>query len=448
MAKAYDLIVIGAGPGGLVGAKLAQGLGKKVLLVEKDKPGGDCTWYGCVPSKALLHLARSKKTTNPLSKVREIRKQVYAQETPEQLQKQGLEVVLGQATFTTPHQIRVGSKLYSSRYFLLATGSRPRLTSIEGLSPQFLLTNKQIFELKTYPQELVIWGGGPIGVEMAEAFATLGSKVSLIQRKKYILSKEEPKLAKRLQKILSKKGIHFIQGTPQKGVTLGDRFELILDNKQVVQGDKLLIALGREPNLEELNLEQAKIKIQNKKLVVNEYLQTSQKHIFACGDIVGTYLFTHVAEKQAILAVKNMFLPFKKKIKYPELSWCIYTHPELAHLGLTESQAKKLHPSIRVFQQSLENLDRFVCEEETGFIKVITDKKFRLLGAHILAPRAGELIQIFSMALYFKLPLPKLFNLTYAYPSYTQVVKAIARQAYFKKLEENFFLKMLKKLFK
>ncbi len=449
----YDIIVIGAGSAGLFAASVANTLGAKTCLIEKRKLGGDCTWFGCVPSKALLKSAKvahiikdasrfglnylsdlKLDTDKVMSHVRGVIDEVAKEENPEVFEKRGITVIIGSLQFIDSGTIEINSKRITAKKFIICTGSHPLVVPIEGLETIDYLTNENIFSLDKLPDSLLVLGGGPIGVELSQALSRLGVKVTIIEMMDRILFREEKEVAAVVEKKLISEGISIVAGKKAVGFKKKDgKVYVTLQNKtnekEELSADNVLVAVGRAPNIENLNLEKAGVEYSNKGLVVNDYLQTTSKNIFAAGDIASPYQFTNVAAYQASVVVRNAL--FKRlawqKVSYQNIAWATFTDPEIAHLGLTEDEARKKYKSIKVYTNDYASSDRAITDrEKEGFVKVITDKKGFVLGAHISGTQASEIIQGLILAKSLKIPLAKLASVLYIYPTLSQIVKKTA----------------------
>ncbi|MBI5407634.1 MAG: FAD-dependent oxidoreductase [Nitrospirae bacterium] len=472
MAKyEYDLIVIGGGAGGFVSSKLASGLGKRVAMIEKDKLGGECTLYGCIPSKTLIRtsqLAReirnSKRyglamepppkinTEGVLPHVRSVVQKVYDSHLPAAFQKLGITVLFGPPRFVDNHQIELNGKRLSAKRFIISTGSSPLIPPIEGLNTIPYLTNETIFSLEQLPPSLIVLGGGPIGAELASAFNLLGVDVSLVHKYDRILNREDPELVERLSQKLTEDGMSLLTGyQPLKFSMKEGQIALALQDAKnqtkEIQAGALLMAIGRKANVEGLDLEKAGIEYTLKGIRTNPTLQTTAPNIYACGDVVGPYRFSHMAEYQAIIATQNALFPFKKRVDYRDVTWTVFTDPEIAHAGLTEEEARKVHGDhIKIYRYEYRHIDRGKTDAaEFGMSKFICDPKGRLIGAHILGARAGEIIHEAQVAKSLGIPFYKLYSVIHIYPTFTDMVKHPAKLCYIDRLRNNPFLKILRR---
>ncbi len=468
----YDLIVIGAGSGGISSAILGKNLGKKVALVEKEKIGGDCTWYGCVPSKALIKASEVAHHVNTLEKyglklndnskldaksvmahVRATREKVYEEEKPEVFQKMGIDVFIGAPKFVDNHHVQVGEETLSSKTFVISTGSSPFVPPIDGIEDIPYLTNETIFDLEELPDSMIIIGGGPIGTEMASALSKLGVKITQVEVTDHILSREDKELSEILMKRMTENGVKILcNSRASKFAKKGTKIIVSVANEQVeeIETDAVLISVGRRPGVNGLDLEKAGIKYSPKGIQVNDRLQTTTSNIYAIGDVIGSYQFSHIAEYHAGIAVPNALLPLpiKRKVNYENIVWTTFTDPEFARGGLSEAEAKeKYGDSIKVYRFNYEKVDRAKTDLAIiGMSKYIVDKKGKLLGIHIIGERAGELLHEAQLAKSMGIPFHKIQSMVHVYPTYGDMVKRPAVAAYVDKLQNNFFIKILSKL--
>lgn len=465
----YDFLVIGGGGAGLVAAKFARSLGKKVLLIELDKLGGECTWTGCVPSKAIIksgyaaliaqQLARygvattepiAFDTTGVMAHVRSVVQEIYNTHTPESLRALGIDIEFGAPRFLSNHQIYINGKTISFAKAIITTGSHAFIPPIEGLKDVPYLTNKSLFALDSLPESIIITGGGPIGCEMASSLNRLGVKVTLIESHERLLMQEDPELVDRIQKLMRDEGVIIHTSWRANKVTrIGDTITFdCTDNAgkpHTIAAHAVLIAVGRRPNVAGLDLEKAGVAYTEKCITVDETLRTTAKNIWAAGDVVGPYLFSHVAFYQAHRATQNALLPFcRKKVSYDDVVWVTFTDPELANCGMTEPEARdKYGNTIRIYRREY-TFDRAVVDREShGICKIICDKKGYILGAQILGTRSGEIIQELQAAKVFGKKFTELFKIMHAYPTYSEVIWHAANDAYVDKLKRNPFLRFI-----
>jgi len=453
----YDIVVIGGGSAGLFAASAAINQKAKTCLIDKNRLGGDCTWSGCMPSKALLKsaavaqlfkkredygLATDKEVkiiaADVLKHVRSVRETIGSHETPDVFEARGIKVIIGTPEFKSQDTLEVNGQTISAKKFIICTGSHPVVPLIEGLSDIDYLTNQTIFDLKKLPESMIVLGGGPIGIELAQAFLRLGVRVTVVEMMDKIMFREDPEVVEMLEKKLrtegldvhtGKKAVKFVRKDGQTIVSLENKNGTI----ETICGEKILVAVGRAPNVEGLNLEACKVEYSIKGIKVNDYLQTTNSNIFACGDIASPYQFSHVAAYTAYLCVRNAM--FKKlawsKVNYANVPWATFTSPELARVGLTEQEAisKFGKDKIRVYRSDYSRSDRAITDlVQDGLVKLITDKKGLVIGAHIVGAEAGEIIQGLLIAKSLKIPLSKLATILFIYPTLSELIKKTAAQ--------------------
>lgn len=441
----YDLVVIGAGSGGLVGARFAAQLGARVALIEKARIGGDCTWTGCVPSKALLKAAKvahavrtaahygvvanqpSVEMAGVRQYVRNAMQAVYKLETPEELANEKVEVIFGAAQFVDAATISAGERLIRSKAFLVTTGARPLLPTLPGLKDVPFVTYEQIFDNDVLPKTMIVLGGGPIGMEMAQAYQRLGSEVTVVTDS--VLPKEEAEVQKLMQSILEQEGVRFLLERA-KSVRRDGTGVVLSTERHEVQGELLLVAAGRRPNLEGLQLERAGVRFSDKGITVDSRLRTNVKNIYAAGDVSGGYQFTHYAAWQAFQAVRNALLPGSSSGISELVPWVTFTDPEVAHIGATEQQAAAEHGRrIRVHRWEMGKADRAICENDTlGFLKIITKPDGTILGATMIGARAGEAIMELVIAMKQRMKVGDLAATIHPYPTYSTAVQQMASE--------------------
>ena len=414
----FDMGIIGGGAAGLTVSAGAAQFGAKTLLVEKEKElGGDCLHFGCVPSKTLIrtahiyHFMRNSKAYGlpavhlPPVDYREVKKRIQSvisaiqkHDSTERFCSLGAKVEFGNPTFIDEHTIRLNGNTYSARNWVIATGSSPGIPPIEGLNKTPYITNKEIFSLDHLPQSMIILGAGPIAMEMAQSFGRLGTQVIVVQRSGQILNKEDKDLADEVMDVLSGEGVVFhlnasIIRTNDKG---SEKEVLIKDKngKEVnLMAEKILVAMGRTPNLEGLGLNDIGVEFDGKGLKADGRLRTSQKHIYAAGDVTGAYQFTHAAGYEGGIVISNAILHLPRKANYTFFPWCTYTDPELAGIGMNEKTAKAAGMNYSVWTEAFKDNDRSLTEgEKVGRIKMILNEKEKPIGIQILGPQAGELL--------------------------------------------------------
>ena len=438
----YRIVVLGGGAAGIVAAMGAASMGLKVALIEKDRIGGECSWTGCVPSKALL--ASSKEVhrirhaikwgitlesapdlSGLLAKVRELTQRTADRsQTVKTLQKAGVSLYSGSPRFITEHEIDVDGRRVFGDDIVIATGSSPVIPQGLGLEGVPYLTNRTIFDLDAIPDSMGIIGGGPIGIEMAQAFSRLGTRVTLFHSGPHILPKDDPELADQLEGIMQQEGVRFLLSHRVKQVEkVGDQVRITAvdtaGKTSVVLVGALLVAAGRRANATGLGLESVGVAYTTKAIRVDEYLRTTAPHIWASGDCNGLHQFSHIAEVQSRAILQNILLPVARIPEYAGVPWATFTDPELAHLGLTEAQADAQELKYRVYRQPFSLIDRAIVEQEdAGMIKLIATPGGKILGAHILGSGAADLLNEIVVAKNCGDGLGTLSSLPHVYPSW------------------------------
>ena len=448
----YDVGIIGGGSAGLTVASGAAQLGAKTLMVEKEKElGGDCLHYGCVPSKTLIRSAqvyhsmkRAKDYGLPQAEVPpvdfgEIKKRIQSvigiiqkHDSEERFCSLGAKVEFGDPVFVDEHAIRLNGSTYSAKNWVIATGSSPDIPNVQGLDRTPYITNKEIFSLDHLPKSMIILGAGPIAIEMAQAFSRLGTKVSVIQRSGQILTKEDKDLADEVMQVLSSEGVVFYLNTSVVSVSdLGSEREVLIKTKTGQEihlaAERILVAMGRDPNLKGLGLDQIGVVFDRKGLQVDERLRTTQKHIYAAGDVTGAFQFTHAAGYEGSIVISNAIFHLPRKADYTFMPWCTYTDPELASIGMNEKSAKEAGLEYSVWTEAFLNNDRSLAEgEKVGRIKMILDKHEKPLGVQILGPQAGELLSEWVTFLKGKVKLSTLASAVHPYPTLGEINQRVA----------------------
>jgi pyruvate/2-oxoglutarate dehydrogenase complex dihydrolipoamide dehydrogenase (E3) component len=452
----YNVVVIGAGTAGLVTAAGTAGLGGRVALIERNLMGGDCLNFGCVPSKALISSARLIQQIRDAEKwgldrqqpqfvfekvferMRARRAKIAPNDSQERFESLGVDVFRGEARFISPHEVEVNDQKLRAKNFVIATGSRATVPKIEGIDNVSYFTNETIFdELKARPESMIVLGGGPIGCELAQAFRRLGVQVTIIQRGDHLSPREDRDVAEFLERHLINEGVRIVKNTDARSVATSDAGKVALEfldrqsdrlAERTLFADVLLVAVGRTPNFRSLDLESVGVNVNERGVSVNGYLQTSQRHIYAVGDVIGPFLFTHMADAQARVIVRNIVVPFqflRQKMDYSVVPWCTYVDPEIAHVGLGEKEARHKNVDYDLFFVPLEDVDRAVVEsEDAGFAKILTAKgSDKILGATIVAPRAGDLLHEFVLAMKAGIGLGTIASTIHAYPTFAELAR-------------------------
>ncbi len=464
MSDKYDLIVIGGGSAGLVAAGGAGILGAKVALIEKAKLGGDCLYTGCVPSKTLIRSARfasdiknaekygfqipdfkfkNNDFASITNRVQEVIGVIEEHDSPEVFEEMGAEVIFGNPKFISKNEIEVtlnktGEKrTMKAKRFCISTGSSPLVPPIEGIEETGYITNEEIFHIKDLPEKLIVLGGGAIGCEMGQAFQRLGSEVTLIEMADRILSVEDEEVSAIITDIFEQEGINVLTKTKavkfhktaegKKIVTV----EKENGTKEEIEADEVLVAVGRKSNTDGLNLEAAGVELEKGKIQVDEYLRTTNSSIYAAGDVNGKFQFTHMADYEAQIVLKNCFLfyPLTTKADYRVVPWTTFTEPEVARVGLLEKEAReKYGDKIDVYKVPFEENDRAHAEGDTaGFAKLIL-KGNKILGVTIVGIRAGELLSEFSVAMKHGLSISDLNEAIHVYPTLAKITQALGTE--------------------
>ncbi len=447
-----DLCIIGAGSGGLSLAASTIQLGLKVVLIEKHKMGGDCLNYGCVPSKAMIAAARRAhmmRTSGAFGitpvepqidqrRVHDHIKSVIAAIAPndsvERFTGLGVQVIQAAARFYDKSSVIAGDKLIRASRFCIATGSSPAVPPIPGLDQVAYFTNETIFDNQRPLGSLIVIGGGPIGMELAQAHARLGAQVTVLEGMKP-LGKDDPELAEVVLKKLAAEGIAIREGAKVERVEgrVGAIRVTIATaaGSEIVEGTHLLVATGRKPNLADLNLDAAGIKYDRRGIQVSSGLVTSNSKVFAIGDVIGGLQFTHMANYHAGIVLRRLLTRIPFKVRDDHVPWVTYTDPELANVGLTEDEAKKRHGAVKIYRWPYHENDRAQAERVTeGFVKVITDKRDRIIGAAIVGEHAGELIQMWSLAISQGLKIQAMSQWISPYPTLSEINKRAALRYY------------------
>lgn len=454
MSNRFDIAIVGAGAAGLIGAGFAARIGARVALLENDRIGGDCTWTGCVPSKALLragHIAHDARRAaafginvgEPRADMRRVRSrvhdtiaQIYQHTTPEALCQRGIDVFVGPTQFMDEHTLVTGEQRIVARKIVICTGAHAKIPDLPGLNETPFLTYDRLFDLDTLPGRLVVLGAGPLGVEMAQAFGRLGAGVTVIGP--HVLAREEPETQALVKEVLEHENIRIVQsrGTRVRATSLGIEVDTA---HGAVAGDTLLVAAGRAPRVEGLELERAGVRYSDRGIPVDEYFRTNMRHIFACGDVIGGAQFSHLAGWQCFRAVRNALLPGKSASRANVLPAVTFTDPEVARVGLTEAEAREqLGDAIHVHHTPVANTDRAVCDGECdGFIKLITSRKGKIAGATIVASRAGEMISEVALAMEHGLGVAAIAETIHAYPSWSSAIQLAAVDMMMARLEES-----------
>lgn len=459
----YDVVILGGGSAGIVSGVMAGALGLRVLLIERGKMGGECLNTGCVPSKALLHAAKVAQTIRTAEKLgfgpmtvtrrdaagvmQRVRETITAVEnadaTTKLLRDNGAEIRHGEAHFTGPHTLEIDGQSVSAANFILATGSSPAEPSVPGLTSGAYLTNHTVFDLDEIPERLVVVGGGPIGTEMAQAFALLGSRVTLVQSGPRLLPRDDSEMTALLAEYLREDGVEVRLNTALSEVRQdgSSRVAVLTSAEQAseVEFDRILFGVGRRPNTEGLNLEAAGVRYDDKRVQADDFLRTTAPHIYVCGDLLGHDQFSHLAEYEAKLVVRSIAFPGQAKAAFLVSPWTTFTDPEMTHIGQTEDELKAQGILYEAYTQPFSQNDRAITDGETrGAIKVLTAAGLtgKILGVHILGSRSGELAQEWILAMEQGHSIRAIADMVHIYPTLSLACQHAAQRWYERKSQE------------
>ncbi len=450
----YNLVVLGAGTAGLVAAAGAAGLGAKVALIERDLMGGDCLNVGCVPSKALISAARAARTVRyadefgvqvpdgttvdfarVMQRMRQLRAEISPNDSAARFRDLGIDVYLGQGTFLDSNTVQVNEQKLQFKRAVIATGAHASAPPIPGLDQVEYLTNESLFSLTELPKRLGIIGAGPIGCELAQAFSLLGSEVFLVEATHGILPREDREAAEVVRASIIRDGVKLLCCGRNTELKRGEngKVRLTLDSHDQHYDesvDKLLVAVGRAPNIDQLGLESVGVDFDKRGVKVNDRLQTSNPNIYAAGDICSVFKFTHAADFMARIVIQNALFKGRAKASALTIPWSTYTSPEIAHVGLYPQEATDQGIEIKTYTQELSEVDRAILEGETdGFVKVhVKQGSDTILGATIVAPNAGDLISELTLAMTGGLGLKGIASTIHPYPTQAEAIRRVGDQ--------------------
>jgi pyruvate/2-oxoglutarate dehydrogenase complex dihydrolipoamide dehydrogenase (E3) component len=457
----YDIGIIGGGAAGLTVAAGAAQFGAKTVLIEKRAQlGGDCLHYGCVPSKTLIRSAAIRSAASRaqefglpvvtlppvdlgavMDRVHEVIGKIQVHDSVERFCKLGAEVLFGTAKFADQHTVEANGRRLSARSWVIATGSRPALPPVDGLMSVPCLTNMTLFSQRSLPARLLVLGGGPIGLEMGQALARLGSRVTVVELLERILVQEDADVAAILRERLETEGLSILTGTRAlRAEAVGSAIRLSVapaagGATRVLEADALLVATGRRPNIEHLDLEAAGVECSAKGIPTDARLRTNIRHIYACGDVHGRLAFTNVAGYEGSVALTNAILRLPRKADYSRIPWCTYTDPEVASVGLNERRATEAGVAYRVLREPFSTNDRALAEGEPGgMVKVLVSPAGSLLGCQIVGAHAGELIHEWVAAMNGGVKLSTLAGAVHAYPTFSEHSKRVAGSLFAERL--------------
>ena len=445
----YNLVAVGGGTAGLISSIGTAGLGGKAALVERHLLGGDCLNVGCVPSKALIRAARVAQTVRTagefgidaslnsvrfadvMRRMRRLRASISHHDSAQRYADAGVDVFLGQASFTGPNSLQVNGQELHFAKAVICTGARASRLDVAGFDDVGYLTNETLFTLTELPRSLIVIGSGPIGSEMAQAFRRFGADVHVIDRADRILPRAEPEAAAVVQAQFESEGIQLHLGSElMRAEKAGGRKRAVIKRngqEQAIEADEILVAIGRTPNVDGLGLDVASVETTDRGVSVNDFLQTTNRNIFAAGDIAGSYQFTHAADAMARLCIRNALFFGRGRLSKLVIPNCTYTDPEVAQIGLTPAEAAKQGIPIDSYRQDLAGVDRAVLDgTTTGFAVLHTRKgKPQVVGATVVAPHAGEMISEVSLLMTKRLPISALADTVHCYPTQVEMLKRI-----------------------
>ncbi len=446
----YNLVVIGAGTAGLVTAAGAAGLGARVALVERRLMGGDCLNVGCVPSKAVIRSGRAAADVRRadrygvhvpggveidfafvMERMRKARTRISRNDAAERFKGLGVDVFLGDARFSGPDTVEVAGKTLRFKRAVVATGSRPIVPPIDGIERAGILTNDTVFDLTERPDRFLVVGGGPIGLELAQAFARLGSEVTVVEMLPQFLPREDPDAAEILARSLERDGVRVRLSTQVTRIDIsgGEKIAHVRGEdgtESEIRVNQILMGVGRAPNVEGLNLEAVGVEYDRRAGVkVDDRLRTTNRRIFAAGDVAVPYKFTHIADFSARIVIQNALFMGRKKLSALTVPWTTFTDPEVAHVGMYEADADRARIPVKTFKVAMDDVDRAILDgEEHGFVKIhVKDGTDKILGATIVAPHAGEMISEISVAMVHGVGLGSLASVIHPYPTRAEAIR-------------------------
>ncbi len=465
----YDLITIGVGPAGMAVSVMGAEMGLKVCAIEKFKLGGECMNVGCIPSKSLLRMAKTRhqfeklaemeleagqkpNVLKPFSKIKEYLKYINDAKTVSMFEKVDLLLAEGSAEFVNKNTVKVGDKTVTAKRIFVAVGTRPMVPPIPGIEGVDILTNENMFTLEEIPKSMVIIGGGAIGTEMAQAFSRLGTKCSLIHMDEHLIPGSDEETGELLKQSFEKEGIAVYNGAKIEKIEKdGETIKVISSNGDVLEGEKLLVATGRKPDFSALNLKAAGIKTNEKGFIkVNDYLQTTASNIYGVGDCNGHYMLSHSAMHQGMIAIMNsmMFGPMRRKFKSYVVPWTVFTDPQISHVGMTEKQLKQKGVKYEVIKMNYSDYGAAIAENiGVGYVKIYASVTGKIYGALIVGEGSGEMINEWGLAIQKKMRMHDIMFLQHSFPTMGFLSKRAAETWMMNRMESGFLKKMCRFMF-
>jgi len=470
MKYQYDIIVIGLGPAGMAVSAMGSEMGLKVCAIENRAVGGECMNIGCIPSKALLQIAKQRKmftmledfelakvsmpeVLKPFEKIANDIKYINDKKTMGMFKKVDLIFREGMAEFVNKNTIKVGEKVVTGRKIFIATGTKPAIPPIEGIDKiEGILTNENIFNLEEVPESMTILGGGAIGSEMAQAFARLGTKITIVHMDAHLIPVGDSSAGLLLQEEFEKEGIEVLNGRLLKKAEQKDgKIHLWTDRDEELVSEKLLVAAGRKVDFSALKLENAGVKYSNKGIGVNKHLRTNRKNIYAVGDCNGNFLLTHAAMHQGMLALMNTMMPHGMKYNFRKfvVPWTVFTEPEVSRVGLQESQLDKMGKKYQIIEAKYEDYGAAIAENlGIGSVKILVSKWGRVYGATIVGAGSGEMIGEWALVIQRKINLFRVMFLQHSFPTMSFLSKRVSEMWMMEKMKSNFLKRMIRFMFR
>ena len=455
MAEPFDVVVIGGGTAGLVTASGCARLGRRVALIERERLGGDCLWTGCVPTKALVasaklvHQMRTagrwglppvQPTLSPraiMESMREAREVTSLHDDPEKFRRLGIDVITASARLISSNEVAVGDRRLIAKDIVIATGSRTAVPPIDGLAQTGFIDHVSSLDRDSFPSSVLILGGGYIGLEFAQIFRRFGASVTVVDMADQIVAREDPAVIARVRDLLTAEGIVIRTGWRVIAVSGAEgsktaTIENASGATEELTASEIFAACGRRGNIENLGLEEAGVRTERTYVVADRYLQTTVPRIWACGDVHGGMQFTHVAAYEAVKLVRNILFPGKSPADYSNVPWALYTDPEVAHIGMTETEAREAHgEDVRIYSVEMADVDRAVVDRTTaGFVKFICSAKGRILGCHIMSAGASALVAEVVLARKKDVSIGELAQVISPYPSLSDAIQKAASMHY------------------